>query len=253
MKSVAGPLVAAIVLAVAGGAFWLLGKTETRIADMHQQLAMLHYEEADSEGQAVEEGLGLERRVPMVGKAAEADVRDTRAVAGYWRADYEAIAPRRDANGVVTETDPAILFLTANAGFRASQAATERNDIVRRLDGVVKSYGEVLKTEAGSCTADNRECATRAMDAAFNYEFAIRARDVAIRARTALGRNAAAKAALKMEDEGDLPEGPTLHGRQGGPPPATQMNQFKIVIPKRGEERKDAPDAGKGGQKIRKG
>jgi hypothetical protein len=25
------------------------------------------------------------------------------------------------------------------------------------------------------------------------------------------------------------------------------------VIPKRGEERKDAPDAGKGGQKIRKG
>ena len=31
------------------------------------------------------------------------------------------------------------------------------------------------------------------------------------------------------------------------------MNQFKIVIPKRGEERKDAPDAGKGGTKIRKG
>ena len=33
MKSVAGPLVAAIVLAVAGFGFWLLGKTETRIAD----------------------------------------------------------------------------------------------------------------------------------------------------------------------------------------------------------------------------
>jgi hypothetical protein len=254
MKSVAGPLVAALLLAVAGGAFWLLGKTETRIADMHKQLAMLHYEEADSEGQAVEEGLGLERRVPRVGRAAEADVRDTRAVAGYWRADYEAIAPRRDANGVVTETDPAILFLTANAGFRASQAATDRNDVVRRLDNVVKSYGEVLKAEAGSCTADTPECSTRAMDAAFNYEFAIRAREAAVRARpTAAGRNAAAKAALKMEDEGDLPAGPTLHGRQGGPPPATQMNQFKIVIPKRGEERKDAPDAGKGGQKIRKG
>jgi hypothetical protein len=254
MKSVAGPLVAALLLAVGGGAFWLLGKTETRIADMHKQLAMLHYEEADSEGQAVEEGLGLERRVPRVGRAAEADVRDTRAVAGYWRADYEAIAPRRDANGVVTETDPAILFLTANAGFRASQAATDRNDVVRRLDNVVKSYGEVLKAEAGSCTADTPECSTRAMDAAFNYEFAIRAREAAVRARpTAAGRNAAAKAALKMEDEGDLPAGPTLHGRQGGPPPATQMNQFKIVIPKRGEERKDAPDAGKGGQKIRKG
>jgi hypothetical protein len=31
------------------------------------------------------------------------------------------------------------------------------------------------------------------------------------------------------------------------------MNQFKIVIPKRGEERNDAPDAGKGGAKVRKG
>jgi len=254
MKSVAGPLVAAIVLAVAGFGFWLLGKTETRIADMHKELAMLHYDEVDSEGEAVEQGLGLERRMPVVGKAAEADVRDTRAVAGYWRADYEAIAPRRDANGVVTETDPAILFHSANAGFRSSQAATERNEIVRRLDGVVKSYGEVLKTEAGSCSADKPECQTRAMDAAFNYEFAVRARDVAMRARpTAAGKAAAAKAALKMGDEGDLPAGPTLHGRQGGPPPATEMNQFKIVIPKRGEERKDAPDAGKGGQKIRKG
>jgi hypothetical protein len=254
MKSVAGPLVAAIVLAVAGGAFWLLGKTETRIADMHKQLAMLHYEEADSEGQAVEEGLGLERRVPMVGRAAETDVRDTRATAGYWRADYEAIAARRDANGVLTETNPAILFLTANAGFRASQAATERGDIVRRLDNVVKSYGEVLKTEAGACSASTPECGTRAMDAAFNYEFAVRARDPAMRARAVPpGKNAAARQALKVEDEGDLPAGPTLHGRQGGPPPATEMNQFKIVIPKRGEERKDAPDAGKGGQKIRKG
>ena len=51
----------------------------------------------------------------------------------------------------------------------------------------------------------------------------------------------------------NIPSGPTLHGRPGGPPAATDMNQFKIVIPKRGEERKDAPDAGKGGQKIRKG
>ena len=67
---------------------------------------------------------------------------------------------------------------------------------------------------------------------------------------------AAAKGAAKpaaKADESDLPAGPTLHGRPGAPPPAVDMNQFKIVIPKRGEERKDAPDAGKGGKKIRKG
>ena len=39
----------------------------------------------------------------------------------------------------------------------------------------------------------------------------------------------------------------------GDPPPASDMSQFKIVIPKRGEERNDAPDAGKGGTKVRKG
>jgi hypothetical protein len=255
MKSVAIPLVAAVVLALAGGAFWVVGHTETRIADMHKRLATLHYDEAESEGEAVEQSLGLERRVPMVGRAAETDVRDTRASAGYWRADYAAIAPRRDPNGVVTETDPAILFLVANAGFRASQAATDRSDVVRRLDTVVKSYGEVLKTEAGTCGTETDACGTRAMDAAYNYEYAIRAREALARGRApAAGKNAAARAALKAgDDEADLPSGLTLHGRPGGPPPATEMNQFKIVIPKRGEERKDAPDAGKGGQKIRKG
>ena len=254
MKSVAGPLVAAIVLAVAGCGFWLLGKTETRIADMHKQLAMLHYDEVDSEGEAVEQGLGLERRMPVVGKAAEADVRDTRAVAATGAPTTRR--SRRDATPTASSPKPIPRFSStpANAGFRSSQAATERDEIVRRLDGVVKSYGEVLRTEAGSCSADKPECQTRAMDAAFNYEFAVRPREVAMRARpTAAGKAAAAKAALKMSDEGDLPAGPTLHGRQGGPPPATEMSQFKIVIPKRGEERKDAPDAGKGGQKIRKG
>jgi hypothetical protein len=253
MKSVAGPLVIAVAFAVVGAAFWLVGTTETRIAGMHKQLAMLHYDEAESEGEAVEEALGLERRVPMVGRAAETDVRDTRAAAGYWRSDYDAIAPRRDANGVITETDPAILFLSANAGFRASHGVTDRADLVRRLDNVVKTYGEVLKAEAGACGTAMDACETRAMDAAYNYEYAIRAREAMVRGRGPVAGKKAAHAALKVDDEADLPAGPTLHGHPGGPPPATEMNQFKIVIPKRGEERKDAPDAGKGGQKIRKG
>ena len=93
------------------------------------------------------------------------------------------------------------------------------------------------------------------MDAAYNYEFAIRAREALVRARPpAAGKNPPARAALKArDDEVDLPSGPTLHGRPGSPPAATAMNQFKIVIPKAGEERRDTPDGGKGGQKVRKG
>jgi hypothetical protein len=256
MKPVIGPAAAAVAFALAGGAFWIAGQTDRRLADVHAQLAMLHYVAADTEGDDVEQSLGLVRRAPVLGPAAATDVRDARAAAGYWRSDYAAIAPRHDANGVVTEADPAILYLSANAAFRASQTTTDRNEAVRRLDNVVKSYAEVLKTQAGSCSAGLQACEARAMDAAYNYEYAVRTREAVARPRpgTAL-RNTANRPAQKAVDEesADLPSGPTLHGRPGGPPPATNMNQFKIVIPKRGEERKDAPDAGKGGTKVRKG
>jgi len=249
MKSVAGPLVAAVVLAVAGAGFLLAGRTEGRLADVHKQLATLRYAEAADEGSEVEQSLGVERRVPVVGPAAEADARDVRAAAGYWAADYPAINPRHDANGVVTETDPTILVLSANASFRASQSTNDRAAAVRRLDDVVRNYAEVLKTQANGCGAQGVQAC---MDAAFNYEYAVRSRDVLARARGAAAPKTAARSVAKGPDD-DLPAGLTLHGRPGGPPPATDMNQFKIVIPKRGEERKDAPDAGKGGQKIRKG
>jgi hypothetical protein len=252
MKSALVPFLAAIVLTLTGGALWVAGSTETRLADVHKQLATLHYADAQSDGDAVERALGLERRVPVLGKAAASDARNARAAAGYWRTDYAAIAPQHDANGVITETDPAILLLTANAAFRASQAVADRMDTVRRLDTVVKSYAEVLKAQAPACGAGDRTCEARGVDAAFNYEYAIRTRDVLARARGAAPAKSAAKATTKA-DATDLPEGPTLHGRPGAPPAAVDMNQFKIVIPKRGEERKDAPDAGKGGQKIRKG
>src|SRR5438876_1231446 len=132
MKSVAGPFLAAVLLVLAGGAFWMAGQTATRLADVHKQLALLRYADAASEGSEVEQSLGIERRVPAIGRAVEADARDARAAAGYWRADYAAVAPQKDANGVVTETDPAILLLSANAAFRASQN-TDRINAVRRL------------------------------------------------------------------------------------------------------------------------
>ena len=90
------------VLALAGGAFWIAGQTENRLADVHKQLAMLRYADAESEGGEFEQSLGMERRMPIIGKAVEADARDVRASAGYWRSDYAAVAPHKDANGVVT-------------------------------------------------------------------------------------------------------------------------------------------------------
>src|SRR5258705_3384226 len=238
MKSVVGPLVVALLLALAGAGFWLAGQTETRLADAHKQLATLQYNEAAAASDEVEQRLGLERRVPVLGPQADVDVRDLRAEAKYWRADYASLAPQRDAAGSLTEPNPALQLVSANAAFRAGQASTDRLDAVRRLDTVVKTYADVLRSSAGQA------------DAAYNYELAVRVRDALAHPP---GASKSAAKAPPVAEESDLPAGPTLHGKPGGPPPTVNMNQFKIGIPKRGEERNDAPDAGKGGTKVRKG
>ncbi|HZP48854.1 MAG TPA: hypothetical protein VFB07_09985 [Vicinamibacterales bacterium] len=241
MKSIIAPVIFAILLALVGGGFYLAGQTEKRLADVHNELATLQYRSAGSDSEQVENDLGAARRVPQVGQAAATDLRDARAVAAYWSGGYSAIVPQKDANGTVTEADPAILFMAANSAFRTSQS-DDRASTLRKLDAVVKNYADVLRSSPGH------------VDAAYNYEYAIRVRDVLAKARpTPAGKTA--KATMKAVDEamGDLPAGSTLHGRAGGPPPATDMAQFKIVIPKRGEERKDNPEAGKGGVKVRKG
>ena len=242
MRSVIGPFVIAVLLALAGAAFWIAGQTERRLADVHQQLAVLHYAEANNENDDVEASLTMARRLPRFGDALANDVRDERAVAQYWQSEYAAIEPKRDASGMITETDPDLLLVGANAEFRASQHANDRGEALRRLDRVVKTYGDVLRTQSTA-------------DVAYNYEYVVRLRENLARARQAPFRPDAAHMAQRNGENGgsDLPAGPTLHGYPGGPPKGTDMSQFKIVIPKRGEERKDNPEAGKGGAKIRKG
>jgi hypothetical protein len=245
MKSVAAPAVLALVLAVAGGAFWTTGQTARRLADAHKALATLQYTDASDETNEVDRSVMLGRRVQSLTGDPTSDARDVRATAQYWRSDYGGLNPQKDATGTITETDPQILLLAANASFRASQADADRNTTLRRLDAVVKSYAEVLKSNPGQA------------DAAYNYEYAVRVRDNLSKARSTPPPSKSAQALKTAENTseqlGDLPSGPTLHGRPGGPPPKSDMAQFKIVIPKRGEERKDDPQAGKGGVKVRKG
>src|SRR6267143_1498463 len=142
MRSVVGPFVIAALLALAGAAFWMAGQTERRLAEVHSQLAVLRY--ADAMDEDVEASLGMARRLPRVGEALANEVRDERALAQYWQSEYAAIEPKRDASGIITETDPQLLLVGANAEFRASQHAADRAETLRRLDRVVKTYGDVL-------------------------------------------------------------------------------------------------------------
>jgi hypothetical protein len=243
MKSVVAPALTAIVLAIVGAFAWMEGKTETRLAEAHRQLATLQYSGAsDASDQIV--GRATLARVFVdrgLGSDTAADARQLRTTAQYWDAQYSDLTPQRDAAGSITEADPAVLIVDANASFRAGQGDADRNSAIRKLDAVVKNYTEVLKANPS------------APDAAYNYEYAVRLRDSLQRARPAPSARQAAVQKTGRADEGDLPSGPTLHGHPGGPPAKTDMSQFKIVIPKRGEERKDDPQAGKGGVKVRKG
>ena len=238
MKSIVVPAILAVAFAVSGLVVWSMGKTEAQLADAHKQLALLQYAEAGAESDDALAASPLVQRIGGFGREEQTDARHVRTTAEYWQAQYAALEPKRDAAGALIESDPDVLLHSANASFRASHGETDRNTALRRLDGVVKSYADVLKSNNTS------------LDAAYNYEYAVRLRDAMAKARP---QNARGAANLARSDDSDLPAGPTIHGRPGGPPAKTDMAQFKIVIPKRGEERKDDPQAGKGGTKIRKG
>jgi hypothetical protein len=239
MKSIVIPGILALAFALSGAAFWTMGKTEQQLANAHKELAVLQYASASDESDASVASPPLIQRVGGLGRNEQVDARQLHATADYWQTRYAALEPKRDAGGAITETDPQVLLLAANAAFRSTQGDADRNSAVRKLDAVVKTYAEVLKRN------------DLAQDAAYNYEYAVRVRDLLARAKAATKPTPAAKTAVNTES--DLPIGPTLHGHPGGPPAKTDMAQFKIVIPKRGEERKDDPQAGKGNVKIRKG
>jgi hypothetical protein len=230
----------AIVLAIVGAISWTQGKAEGRLAEAHRRLAVLQYSGATEASDQIDERTTL-ARIRGLGSDTAADVRQLRTTAQYWDTRYSELTPARDAGGSLTESDPAVLLVDANASFRAGQGDPDRSSAVRKLDAVVKNYADVLKANPNS------------PDAAYNYEYSVRTRDTLQRARPAPGARQASVSKEPAADAGDLPAGATLHGHPGGPPAKTDMTQFKIVVPKRGEERKEDPQAGKGGVKVRKG
>jgi hypothetical protein len=235
MKSVIGHVVVALLLAAAGGVCWVLGAAERRVADAHQALATMRYATVADRAGELEQSLQLIAPVPRVGGGLTTAVNEDRSTAEYWLARYNALATQHDAAGAVVERDPAVLLVATNAAYRALDInLADRQGLVRSLDVIIKSYAEVLKSSAGQ------------EDAAYNYEFLVRQRDQIARAR---GPVATPKADLT----GTTGTHPSIHGHLGAPPKGVEMSRFKIMIPKRSEERKENIEAGKGEAKGRKG
>ena len=243
--------VRATVTALLVGAAWVCwtaGQLESRLADANSQMTMLQYEGSLSEYEEIEQSLGSFGQFPARLTQVVAGLGKSRATALYWDERYGALSLARDASGQPVETNPDILFLAANAVYRTGYRPDgDRVAIVSALDGAIASYADVLRRAPGH------------IDAAYNYEFAVRTRDAAVRRQQAPRNrtNPAAQPAVvdqRPARQHDLPAGPTIHGKPGAPPPYGENDKFKVLVPQRPDERQGAPDsAGEGARPVRRG
>jgi hypothetical protein len=250
MKRAVSRLLIAAILFGAAAVCWAEAARSRRVADAHQRLATLHYDAAD----AIDDGSMMTRvRVPML--SLDDEVQRHRARVGYWRTRTEKMplngasttplpsAPLPGARGGNTAddevADPEVMLLATNTAFRAAtREDTDRTKAVERLDTIIQAYAEVLRSAPSSD------------DAAFNYEYVVRLRDTIARGRGAVRGRRLADDELGMSV--DLPAGPTIHGRPGGPPPEIPGDQFKTIAPMPYEEREET-DPGQGPKPQRRG
>ncbi|MGE0461540.1 MAG: hypothetical protein AB7Q16_09245 [Vicinamibacterales bacterium] len=216
MRATIGYLVVAAVLAGAGLLAWRGSELERRVAAAERDLVTLRYQEAGA--RAVEPPPAWSAWLPGAGKTVE-DARALSATSKYWEGDYDAVA-----------ADPNAKLLAANAAYRALRRdGGNWQAVVGRLDGVVKTYADVLRENPDSA------------EAAFNFEYATR-----LRAAIAARRRDVAPVDYSAS-------GNTIHGGVGEVPVDADAKQFKMIVPMRPDERQEAEKAGKGGTRVRKG
>ena len=206
-----------VLLLVAGGAIlWRSSEMERRLAAAERDLSMLRYEQAAAE--AKQPGGRLAALMPGAGRAT-ADARTLETTAAYWRGDYQAASENADTK-----------LLAANAAYRSMRkTGGSWQAVVGKMDSLIKQYAEILREDPANA------------EAAFNYEYIVRLRQVI----------AARKSPVAAFDAMDL--GLTIHGFAGAPPEDADMKKFKMIVPMRPDERLEAEKAGKGTTKVKKG
>ncbi len=234
MKTAVAVLALAVVLFVAGAAAFGQARTTREIAGVYERLATLHYDAGDRE-------VAAQTTVSWWPGAAEDQGPVQAATVTYWSRDYDALVnPAGKGRGAAPESNPSLLFIAANAQFRATHPeALDRNVAVERLDAVIQAYADVLRVDPDHA------------DAAYNYEMVGRLRDLVARSKPTKGARPAVVAEAPAMD-GDLPAGATLHGYRGGPPPDVPSEDFKTLTPMSFEEREEA-DPGQGPAPRRRG
>ena len=186
------------------------GPATTRAsADVHAQLATLRYADAESD-RAAKSKQSLATRAPRADgrpddrRRRARRARDGRLLARRLRRD-RAEARRQRRHHRNRPGDPAA---DRERRVRASQAATDRIDTVRRLDAVVKGYAEVLKAPAADCAAATAGVRRRARSTRRTTTSSRFARaSMTAKTRTGAAKSPRPGPSLKALDESDLPTG----------------------------------------------
>jgi hypothetical protein len=229
MKSVLTPTILAVALLAAGAVCWTLGQAEDRAAQVTTRVMTMGYKDVAEDTEPLSRSLAYAARVPIVGEDIGSAVRDDRAGANYWLGRYDTLTLQRDSGGALVERDPQLLLLAANAAYRANEFdPANRQTSIQRLQAIVTYYADLVKS--------NPEL----FDAAYNYEF------------TARLRSSLEHSGRPPAPPGDK-DAPTIHGHPGAPAKGAAPNKLNIIVPKSGDERTNSPEAGQGGQKVRKG
>jgi hypothetical protein len=230
MKSVTVFLAGSVLLALAGVAFLTGSRAQRHMADAQEQIATQRYAEALDNLAAAERYLGYARWLPIVGERPLREVQARKAAVQYWQGDYDAVLPvEAEPVSVVDESNVDLQLVVANAAFRAGVARSkDRAALVQALSEAANGYATVLKNDTWN------------EDAAHNYEYTVRLRDL-------IAKGPSRVSMPQPQPGADLGEG-------GAPSPSTSMKGFEIYIPREGNERTpDAGEAGKSAPAQRKG
>ena len=217
--------VAALVCGVVAGMFFVAGRFEHHMAQAQLELAAL---DLSGSAKAYEQAAQYLEATPLSGwllDGIRAELVAKRAQLRYFQADY---------NGLVTEyanvSKPGpqgsadLAFTVANAAYRAGQHPdATREELLNALDRSIGFYLQVLQRSGHQ------------VDAAFNYEHAIRLRDE-----------------LAASDEWAARPPRHPFGRQGSQPLDMEwdVNEIKIFVPMEHDFREETEDPTIGGGQL---
>jgi hypothetical protein len=226
----------ALLLIAAGLGLWWFGRLQERSAETYKQLLTMAYEEPRGEWAALERDLRYLRQLPFV-SGIDRTVREQQTTSQYWTGQHQELqaATAAGSGSGMEAPDDVLMFHAANAAYRRTAVDERTPGAIEIMEGILARYADLLRR------------GTWRLDWAYNYEFVARRRDALLRA--ARSRRADSKSA------DDASSGPprTIHGMRGAVPPGVDMSEFKIVVPQRSDERRQQPEAGKGGPKPRRG